>query len=235
MISHRIHQKILTVNIGVSFALPGPITGLFLWLLQAIITYLLDIFVIIGYNNYMNGKKAAEVSEITYRQLDYWVRSGIIKPTGPGQRGIDREFTDRDIAIVKIAAEMRDKKISLLSIHAAIERIPDTWQPSEGGFLIGKTKLYVHPLVFDPPRKNYVLHSVFKVIMWEYLSVEIMNLRPIHQPGNLVAEGMHKYSMVGYVLDLSKMQLISIKKNEQMNEKIKAPGGGNRTGARTGE
>jgi DNA-binding transcriptional MerR regulator len=171
----------------------------------------------------MNGKMAAKEAGITYRKLDYWVRAGIIKPTGPGQRGIDREFTDRDMAILKLAAMMRDKKISLPSIQAAVESIPDTWQPSEGGFLIGKTKLFIHPQVFDPPRKNYVLSSIFKVIMWEYLSVEVMNSMnslPIYLLGNLWAEGMHKHSMVGYVLELSTMQLISIKKNKQTKGRL---------------
>lgn len=50
--------------------------------------------------------RAAEVTArtgITYRQLDYWCRRGILpdqKPEGPGS-GRDRDFTDDDVAVIE--------------------------------------------------------------------------------------------------------------------------------------
>ena len=69
----------------------------------------------------MNGRKAATQAGISYNQLDYWVRIGVITPSTHGQYGKDHEFTPRDVAWLKTAATMRKQGYRLSVIREAIK------------------------------------------------------------------------------------------------------------------
>lgn len=74
----------------------------------------------------MNTMELIERAEITYRQLDYWVRSGYIKPMGeqfPGM-GHAREFS---WVQVQIATQMaRLIKVGFTPVAAARIASPDS-------------------------------------------------------------------------------------------------------------
>jgi DNA-binding transcriptional MerR regulator len=70
-----------------------------------------------------SGKKAAEIVGISYRQLDYWARTDLIRPSvadaaGSGSR---RQYSYRDLLELKVVKSMLDAGIKLESVRAAFE------------------------------------------------------------------------------------------------------------------
>jgi len=64
------------------------------------------------------GTVACAAAGITYRQLDYWARTGLVAPTlragsGPGL------YSFRDVVILKIVKRLLDAGVSLHNIRAA--------------------------------------------------------------------------------------------------------------------
>jgi DNA-binding transcriptional MerR regulator len=70
-----------------------------------------------------SGKAAAEVVGITYRQLDYWARTDLIRPDladakGSGSR---RKYSYRNLLELKLVKTMLDSGIKLESVRDAFE------------------------------------------------------------------------------------------------------------------
>jgi DNA-binding transcriptional MerR regulator len=72
----------------------------------------------IGYR----GPTACTAAGITYRQLDYWARTGLVEPTVRAARGSgsQRLYGFRDILVLKVVKRLLDTGISLQQIRAAV-------------------------------------------------------------------------------------------------------------------
>src|ERR1700709_2467790 len=71
------------------------------------------------------GRTAGNAAGITYRQLDYWARTGLVEPTvrgAPGS-GPQRLYGFRDILILKIIKRLLDAGISLQQIRTAVSHL----------------------------------------------------------------------------------------------------------------
>ena len=73
----------------------------------------------IGYS----GTKAASVVGISYRQLDYWARTDLVRPSlvdaaGSGSR---RAYSYRDLLELRLIKSLLDAGIKLESVRAAFE------------------------------------------------------------------------------------------------------------------
>ncbi|PFG28754.1 transcriptional regulator, MerR family protein [Corynebacterium renale] len=70
---------------------------------------------------------ACQVAGITYRQLDYWARTNLVKPSIRSARGSgsQRLYSFRDILVLKIVKRLLDTGISLQNIRQAVERLRD--------------------------------------------------------------------------------------------------------------
>ncbi len=71
------------------------------------------------------GPVACSAAGITYRQLDYWARTDLVKPevraaTGSGTQ---RLYSFRDILILKVIKRLIDAGISLQQIRTAIDHL----------------------------------------------------------------------------------------------------------------
>ncbi|HEU5485482.1 MAG TPA: MerR family transcriptional regulator [Microlunatus sp.] len=71
------------------------------------------------------GPIACSAAGITYRQLDYWARTGLVVPEvrGASGSGSQRLYSFRDILILKVIKRLLDAGISLNQIRAAIEHL----------------------------------------------------------------------------------------------------------------
>jgi DNA-binding transcriptional MerR regulator len=71
------------------------------------------------------GPIACSAAGITYRQLDYWARTGLVEPTvrNATGSGTQRLYSFRDILILKVIKRLIDAGISLQQIRAAIEHL----------------------------------------------------------------------------------------------------------------
>jgi len=71
------------------------------------------------------GPTACAAAGITYRQLDYWARTGLVEPTvrpahGPGTQ---RLYGFRDILVLKIVKRLLDTGVSLQNIRIAVAHL----------------------------------------------------------------------------------------------------------------
>ena len=69
------------------------------------------------------GPVACSAAGITYRQLDYWARTGLVVPEvrGASGSGSQRLYSFRDILMLKVIKRLIDAGISLQQIRTAIE------------------------------------------------------------------------------------------------------------------
>lgn len=68
------------------------------------------------------GPTACKAAGITYRQLDYWARTGLVEPsvrpaTGSGTQ---RLYSFRDILVLKVVKRLLDTGVSLQQIRSAV-------------------------------------------------------------------------------------------------------------------
>lgn len=71
------------------------------------------------------GAVAARAAGISYRQLDYWARTGLVEPTvreatGSGSK---RRYGFRDILVLKLVKRLLDTGISLQQIRTAVAQL----------------------------------------------------------------------------------------------------------------
>ena len=71
------------------------------------------------------GPVACSAAGITYRQLDYWARTGLVVPEirAAGGSGTQRLYSFRDILILKVIKRLIDAGISLQQIRVAIDHL----------------------------------------------------------------------------------------------------------------
>ncbi len=69
------------------------------------------------------GPTACKAAGITYRQLDYWARTGLVEPSvrAAGGSGTQRLYGFRDILVLKVVKRLLDTGVSLQQIRGAIE------------------------------------------------------------------------------------------------------------------
>jgi len=71
------------------------------------------------------GPTACNVAGITYRQLDYWARTGLVTPSVRDAvgSGTQRLYSFRDILLLKLVRRLLDTGISLQNIRTAISQL----------------------------------------------------------------------------------------------------------------
>ena len=71
------------------------------------------------------GPVACSAAGITYRQLDYWARTGLVTPgiRSAGGSGTQRLYSFRDILMLRVVKNLLDAGISLQQIRRAIDHL----------------------------------------------------------------------------------------------------------------
>ena len=71
------------------------------------------------------GASACAAAGITYRQLDYWARTGLVEPTVRGATGSGsaRLYGFKDILVLKIVKRLLDTGVSLQNIRSAVTHL----------------------------------------------------------------------------------------------------------------
>lgn len=79
----------------------------------------------VGPDTGYRGKVAAQAASISYRQLDYWARTGLVEPsirTAHGS-GSQRLYSFRDILVLKVVKRLLDTGVSLQQIREAVAHL----------------------------------------------------------------------------------------------------------------
>jgi DNA-binding transcriptional MerR regulator len=73
------------------------------------------------------GPMACSAAGITYRQLDYWARTGLVEPSVRAAQGsgTQRLYSFRDILVLKVVKRLLETGISLQQIRAAVQHLHD--------------------------------------------------------------------------------------------------------------
>jgi DNA-binding transcriptional MerR regulator len=76
---------------------------------------------LVGYR----GPAACQIAGITYRQLDYWARTGLVVPSirGASGSGSQRLYSFKDVLVLKVVKRLLDTGVSLQNIRAAVEHL----------------------------------------------------------------------------------------------------------------
>lgn len=71
------------------------------------------------------GPTACNAAGITYRQLDYWARTGLVDPSvrGATGSGTQRLYSFRDILLLKVIKRLLDAGVSLQQIRTAVQHL----------------------------------------------------------------------------------------------------------------
>lgn len=73
------------------------------------------------------GPVACAAAGITYRQLDYWARTGLVEPSirSASGSGTQRLYSFRDILVLRIVKRLIDTGVSLPNIRAAVHHLEE--------------------------------------------------------------------------------------------------------------
>lgn len=73
------------------------------------------------------GPVACSAAGITYRQLDYWARTGLLQPSVRAARGSgsQRLYSFRDILVLKVVKKLLDAGVSLQQVRTAVSQLQD--------------------------------------------------------------------------------------------------------------
>jgi DNA-binding transcriptional MerR regulator len=73
------------------------------------------------------GPVACSAAGITYRQLDYWARTGLVEPSirPAAGSGTQRLYGFRDILVLRIVKRLIDTGVSLPNIRAAVKHLEE--------------------------------------------------------------------------------------------------------------
>ncbi|MFB3738108.1 MAG: MerR family transcriptional regulator [Candidatus Velamenicoccus archaeovorus] len=87
------------------------------------------------------GYRVPEVCRIvgiSYRQLDYWARTGLVRPSIRDAQGsgTQRLYSFRDLATLKLIKRMLDSGVNLQQIRKAMGTLKDLKEPALGTTLV---------------------------------------------------------------------------------------------------
>ena len=77
------------------------------------------------------GVTACAAAGITYRQLDYWARTGLVVPSvrDASGSGTQRLYSFRDIVVLKVVKRLLNAGVSLQNIRKAIDTLRRWGEP----------------------------------------------------------------------------------------------------------
>ena len=112
---------------------------------------------------------------ISYRQLDYWARTGLVTPSIRDARGsgTQREYSFQDLLTLKVIKQLLDTGVALQKVRKAVRYLRDIDQPAAGATLLsdGKNVYQAHSpeAVVDLLRKGQGVFAIAVDKVWNDL------------------------------------------------------------------
>lgn len=140
------------------------------------------------------GPTACHAAGITYRQLDYWARTGLVEPTvrGASGSGSQRLYSFRDILVLKIVKRLLDTGVSLQQIRQAVQHLRDRGIEDLGGITLMSDGASVYECtsadeVIDLVQGGQGVFGIAVGRVWREIEATLVEL-PAERPGELPSD-----------------------------------------------
>lgn len=141
------------------------------------------------------GPQACKIAGISYRQLDYWARTGLVTPSLQQAKGsgTQRLYSFRDLVHLRVIKSLLDAGVNLPQIRKAIRYLDDELKaPLEEVTLLsdGKTVYAVteEREIIDLVRRGQGVIGIFLGGVYEDLKGSLRELLPTPEPARHAAE-----------------------------------------------
>jgi DNA-binding transcriptional MerR regulator len=89
--------------------------------------------------------QVVDIVGISYRQLDYWARTGLVRPSVKDAQGsgTQRLYSFQDLALLKLIKRMLDSGVDLKRVRKAMKTLKSLDEPALGATLVSDgTRIY---------------------------------------------------------------------------------------------
>jgi len=143
------------------------------------------------------GPQVCSIVGITYRQLDYWARTDLIRPSVADAKGSgsQRRYSYRDLVELKVIKSLLDAGVSLKQARTAIEYLREHLGEdiaSANLVINGSGSILAHngDELIDILRNGQTVFSVVALSgVQEQVDDAIAELRPADEPGDATDVG----------------------------------------------
>ncbi|RIQ34795.1 MerR family transcriptional regulator [Jiangella rhizosphaerae] len=140
------------------------------------------------------GPTACSAAGITYRQLDYWARTGLVEPSirSAAGSGSQRLYSFRDILVLKIVKRLLDTGVSLQQIRQAVQHLRDRGVEDLAGITLMSDGASVYECtsadeVVDLVQGGQGVFGIAVGRVWREIEATLVEL-PAERPGEPPAE-----------------------------------------------
>jgi DNA-binding transcriptional MerR regulator len=142
------------------------------------------------------GPTACAAAGITYRQLDYWARTGLVEPSVRAAHGSgsQRLYGFRDILVLKVVKRLLDTGISLQQIRAAVQHLRDRGSDDLAQVTLMSDGVSVYECttadeVVDLLAGGQGVFGIALGSVWQEVAGELAELPPVRAEDGLIATG----------------------------------------------
>ena len=142
------------------------------------------------------GPTACHAAGITYRQLDYWARTGLVEPSvRPAHgSGSQRLYSFRDILVLKVVKRLLDLGISLQQIRLAVQHLRDRGTEDLAEVTLMSDGVSVYELtspdeVVDLLKGGQGVFGIALGRVWQEVAGELAVLPAVRAEDGLIAGG----------------------------------------------
>jgi DNA-binding transcriptional MerR regulator len=145
-----------------------------------------------------DGYRVPEVCKvvgISYRQLDYWARTGLVNPSvkEAGGSGTQRMYSFQDLVQLRVIKKLLDAGVSLQRIRKAVDFLQDNMnkQPQGITLMSDGTSIYAcesEDEIIDLVKRGQGVFAIALDKVWDDLSGSLAKSRKVGSSRAAVAE-----------------------------------------------
>jgi len=121
--------------------------------------------------------QVCKIVGISYRQLDYWARTGLVTPSvrEAGGSGTQRLYSFQDLVQLKVIRKLIDAGISLQRVRKAVLFLQDNMKTGPSGITLMSDGVSIYACesedeIIDLVRKGQAVFAIALDNVWEDLS-----------------------------------------------------------------
>jgi len=150
----------------------------------------------------VEGYRVPEVCRIvgiSYRQLDYWARTGLVTPSvrDAGGSGTQRLYSFRDLVQLRVIKKLIDAGISLQRVRKAISFLQENMKTGPSGITLMSDGASIYACesedeIIDLVKKGQAVFAIALDNVWDDLSTSLgqkKEVRQVARPATARARG----------------------------------------------